>query len=136
MLWEIAKSLAASSPVATALDQARRMAGRHLEHGGAAASGRDADPAPQRDFPLPLDIHAAELATAIDEKLRRGPLRSSQSGGALDAIDIADDGHLVFPAAFVVRVGAGEFERGRRFLERVLSDIRGRRAVMRARNGT
>ena len=46
-------------------------------------------------------------------------------------IDIGDDGRLVFPAAFVVRFGEGDYRRGQRLLEHGVADIRKRRSEIR-----
>ena len=65
MLFDLARSLRSLtqlSPITTAVNEARRMARHHFEHGGAAASGRNGDQTSQRDFPLPSDIDVVELS--------------------------------------------------------------------------
>jgi hypothetical protein len=60
------------SPLNSALQQAHRMARRHLEAGGAAPSATKCakpDLVP-RDFVLPLDVDADQVRQAIEVKLR------------------------------------------------------------------
>jgi len=66
VLFNLARALGSltASPIATALDQARRQA-RRLEAGGAAASGRVGDSTGGGDFALPADIDPVAVATAI-----------------------------------------------------------------------
>jgi hypothetical protein len=74
-------------PFASILDQAHRMAPRHLEAGGAAAGGVDGDRPTKRDFLVPRDIDPVDLAMFIEAELRR--TRSSSSarpGGALSVL--------------------------------------------------
>ena len=65
------------------------------------------------------------LVAAIDEKLRGGgDPRSGQSAGALNPINLNDDGRLGLAAKFVQRLADGDHRRGQQLLERVIADIR------------
>lgn len=74
MLFSLAHSLGSltRSPVQTTIDQAHRMAQRHLKAGGAtdSARGRVHDHSDASDFVLPADIDAEEVRKAIEAKLR------------------------------------------------------------------
>ena len=85
MLFGLDNTLRAltASPMSTAIDQARRMAQRRLEAGGAVPPGRDCDddqPGPAY-FMLPDDIDPPILATAIEDG-RRGSFGHRLDGGA------------------------------------------------------
>ena len=57
---------------------------------------------------MPCDIDVMALVAAIDEKLCGGRIGIGRARGAINAIDIADDGRLVLAAEFVQRLGDGE----------------------------
>ena len=132
MLFNLAQTLRSftASPVATAIDQAHRMARRRLEAGGSAASARHH--ADEADFLLPPDIDPVEVAMAIEAKLHgdRGLQRGCRSG-ALSALATGPDGSLVVSADYVQRLGDGALSHGRRYLERLMKDIRARRVLSR-----
>jgi hypothetical protein len=118
------------SPISTAVDQAHRMAQRRLEAGGAAVSarGRVDHGADARDFVLPSDVDPVEVATAMEAKLRDGRGSSAERGNSpLSLLAIRPDGSVVVPADYVMRLGDGAVDRGRRVLERLVSDIRAHR---------
>jgi hypothetical protein len=81
---------------------------------------------------VPADIEPTALAAAIDEKLRRtSGSTSGRSEGVLEAIGADADGQRV--VAPKERLGNGDYDRGRRVLEGIITDIRVRRALMRAK---
>ena len=113
------------SPLNSALQQAHQMARRHLEAGGATTpppKHPKPDTAPA-DFIVPRDINADEVAQAVEAKLR-------EQGGPSDepVLQRRAGGRVVIPAAHLVRLGDGHFEKGRRFVQGIVNQIRVRRA--------
>ena len=116
-----------TSPATAALQQAHRMARRRLESGGAASSKRRRgdDDAADAEFVLPLDIDPAEVALAIHAKLHAG--RGTQAGLGDDLLNVLErrsGGRVVVPGFHLLRLGDGRFDRGRRFMHRVVNQIR------------
>jgi hypothetical protein len=121
-----------ASPMTTAIDQARRMAQHRLEAGGIVSGhGRDDDDPGPFGFVLPSDIDPVVLATAIEDGLRpSGRHQFDRPGAALLTIDITADGRIVVPRHCL---GHGAVDRGKRFLDRIISEIRARRTLMMSR---
>jgi hypothetical protein len=125
------------SPVASALDQAHRMARRHLEAGGAAApasakpnpvpASTKAKPSPQvgGDFYLPADLDPAEIEEKIRSKLSGS--RSTGNSGEVKVLGRKVGGRVVVPAAHLLRLGDGNFAKGRRYLHGLVWQIRRQR---------
>ena len=118
-----------ASPIGTLVDQAHRMARRRLETGGAATSNRSRgdDDSADTEFELPSDIDPAEVALAIHAKLHAG--RGAQAGlgdALLNVLERRAGGHVVVPGFHLLRLGDGRFDRGRRFMHGVISEIRAR----------
>src|SRR5438874_7193481 len=116
-----------TSPATAALQQAHRMARRRLESGGPASSKRSRgdDDAADAEFVLPLDIDPAEVALAIHAKLHAG--RGTQAGLGDDLLNVVErraGGRVVVPGYYLLRLGDGRFDRGRRFLHSVIGQIR------------
>src|SRR6202140_2259882 len=130
------RSLTAASPITTAINEARRQARRHLEAGGTAAParGRVDDRAGPADFVLPADIEADDVAKAIEAKLRgtRGS-PSDRRSRVQHMLERKAGGRVVVSGYHLLRLGDGRFDRGRRFMERIISDIRARRGLTRSR---
>ena len=129
MLLGLAHSLRSltTSPATAALQQAHRMARRRLESGGPASSKRSRgdDDAGETEFVLPSDIAPAEVALAIHAKLHAG--RGSQAGLGDDLLNVLErrsGGRVVVPGFHLLRLGDGRFDRGRRFMHRVVNQIR------------
>ncbi len=122
MLNEIARSLRSltRSPLETALDQAHRMA-RRYEAGGAAAAtpGGDNRQAPV-DFVLPHEVSPSAMLRAIEAALQ------GRRTGLGDLLQVKANGRIVVPGQIVERLGDGDAVRGRRFLERVVANLRAR----------
>ena len=77
---------------------------------------------------LPPDVDPVEVAEAIEAKLRDGRGSSAERGNSpLSLLAIRPDGSVVVPANHVMRLGDGAVDRGRRVLERLVSDIRAHR---------
>src|SRR5438105_10863039 len=102
MLFGLANSLRSltRSPIAGALHEARRMARRPLETGGAASAQVDAD---AQEFVLPADVDPVEVAREIEDQLRSQ--RQFQDGNAAPFLKAKADGQFVVPAAYVQRLG-------------------------------
>jgi hypothetical protein len=122
------------APAQAALHEAHRMARRRLEDGGVASSEPKrvkANAAPT-DFILPPDIAAEEVVKAIETQLReRGSPMDSRSG-APPVLARRAGGRVAVSGYHLLRLGDGRFDRGRRFMERVIKDIRDRRVLTRS----
>jgi hypothetical protein len=123
MFFDLAQSLRSltRSPITTAINQAHRMATHQLAAGGAVSSTHRSNPT---DFLLPHDIDAIMLAMAIEAKLRRG---SRRSNGGLRAVEMMPDGQAFVPGDYLLRLGNGDTDEGRRVVVRIIGDIRSRR---------
>jgi hypothetical protein len=103
------------SPITSALDQARRMARQHLEAGGDVNAGGGGD----EGVVLPAGIDASAIASAIVSALGAncGRLRGQPSA---DMLVQRRDGRFFVRWSYVEQLGDGDFERGKRRLERLL----------------
>jgi hypothetical protein len=130
MIRELAKSFRAftASPITAALNQAHQMARRHLETGGAAVAsgGQGAG----HEFELPHDIDLAAMDTAIQAKLRGG---DGAGRARPSALHIDKNWRVLVPGDYVQRLGDGDFERGKRWLDQVINDVRRQRVLLTAR---
>jgi hypothetical protein len=118
------RALTAGSPITTAMYQARRMAQRFLERGGAVVSAK----AGSSGFVVPADVDAAALAKAIEAKLRAGPPAASERhSGRRDVPQRKPDGQLFVSQAVLEQLGGGNAARGVRFLERLIDEMRRKR---------
>jgi hypothetical protein len=77
------------------------------------------------DFYLPLDVAAEDVDREIRSKLS-GSASATDSGG-LKVLERKAGGRVVVPAAHLLRLGDGDFARGRRFLHFIIGQIRRRR---------
>ena len=126
------RALTTGSPITTAINEARRMARRHLEAGGAVmpVDGRKGSPG----FVVPADVDVVALAAAIEAKLRAGGnAGSGRSGGPLNLLERRPDGRLVVPRAVLEQLGTGDAVRGEQLLERLVSEMRSRRILVASR---
>ncbi len=123
MLNQIARSLRSltMSPFDAILAEAHRMARRHLEAGGAVAApdGGDNRQAPV-DFVLPREVSPSAMLRAIEAALQ------GRRTGLGDLLQVKANGRIVVPGQIVERLGDGDAVRGRRFLERVVANLRAR----------
>src|SRR5205085_10960089 len=124
MLFGLANSLRSltRSPIAGALHEARRMARRPLETGGAASAQIDAD---AQEFVLPTDVDPVEVVGEIGDKLRSK--RQWQVGNAAPVLEAKADGRIVVSADLVMQLG------GRRVVDQIISAIRAHRVLRRMR---
>jgi hypothetical protein len=109
------------------MQQVHRQARAHLETGGIAVpASKDAKKPPARieDFLLPKDVDAEEVMAAIEAKLRGG--RGSQESES-KLLERKAGGRVVVPAAHLLRLGDGNFAKGRRFLHGLVWAIRRQR---------
>jgi hypothetical protein len=128
MLLGLAHSLRSltTSPATAALQQAHRMARRRLAVGGASGPAqRLDDDSRDTDYALPPDVNPVLVAMAIRAKLHGG--RASEAGLGDDLLDLLErraGGRVVVPGYHLLRLGDGRFDRGRRFMHRVVNQIR------------
>jgi hypothetical protein len=123
-LFGLGNTFRAMSPFQQAVNLAHQAARQRLEAGGAPAPARKPakpDPAPSA-FILPGDVDPDEIAKAIEAKLREGgpvdePVLQRRTGG-----------RVVVPAAHLLRLGDGRFDKGRRFVQGLVNQIRVRRS--------
>jgi hypothetical protein len=113
------------SPIESALNEAHRMARRHLETGGSAASSRKPPSARPctTDIVLPLDVDPVVIAQALRAKLGGGeaddvlwPLERKKLGG-----------RVVLRGRHILRLGDNRYDKGRAFLHGLIKDQRARR---------
>src|SRR3954451_12180093 len=129
MLFGLAQSLRSltASPMAGLVQEAHRMARRRLEAGGPAAPAPrpvKADPVPA-DYVLPLEVPADEVLKAIEAKLGD---RDHASTGAPPLLRRKAGGRVAVSGYHILRLGDGRFDLGRRFMHRIINQIRTRRA--------
>ena len=132
MFFDLAKSLRSltRSPLHWALHEAHRMARRHLESGGNVTPHNTIG---DQDFVLPPDVSASAVASAIEDRLR-GQRFSSRKRGieGVPPLQIGAHGKVVVPAELMLALGDGEIDRGRRVVERIVSEIRHHRMLRRS----
>jgi hypothetical protein len=130
MLFEMARSMQALSPFHIALREAHRMARhyRHFEEGGTVPTeGRVEDQRKEQEYELPRDIDPMLIALAIDEKLRDG--RTAQPGIGDDPMQLLErrvGGRVVVAGHHLLRLGDGDFAKGKRFMHGLIARIRHR----------
>src|SRR5947209_2391777 len=126
MLFGLAHSLRSltGSPITAAINEARQMARRPLQGGGSVVSPRiwyivSAD----SDFVLPADTEPDAVVEAIRAKLREGDRGSI---GAPPVLQRTKSGSVAVSGFHIMRLGGGHFDRGKRFLQGIISQIRDR----------
>ena len=122
-LFGLRNTFRALSPFQQAVNLAHRVARQRLGAGGTPQPKRaKPDPAPA-DFIVPADVDADKVARAVEARLREEgepvnqPVLQRRAGG-----------RVVVPAAQLMRLGGGRIDRGRRFVQGVVNQIRARRA--------
>ena len=117
------RALTTGSPITTAIREAHQMARRHLNTGGATTAARGLQ-AP-KGILVPSDIDTVALAKAIEAKLRAGGnAGSGRSGGPFKLLERRPDGRIVVPWLVLERLGGRNADRGERFPERLISEMR------------
>jgi hypothetical protein len=118
-----------TSPATAALQQAHRMAQRRLAAGGASGAVRSVEnDDDDTDYLLPSDVNPALVAMAIHAKLHAG--RGAQAGLGDDLVNVLErraGGRVVVSRFHLLRLGDGRFDRGRRFMQSIISKLRGGR---------
>ena len=105
------------------------MARHHLESGGNVTPHNTIG---DQDFVLPPDVSASAVARAVEDRLRGQRFSSrKRSNGATPALKMTSDGKVVVPANLILLLGDGEIDRGRRVVERIVSEIRHHRMLCR-----
>jgi len=129
MFFDLAKSLRSltRSPIHSVIHEAHRFARHNLESGGNVTPHNTIG---DQDFVLPPDLSGAEVARAIDDWLR-GQRFSSRKRGieGVPPLQTNGDGKVVVPAELMLALGDGEIDRGRRVVERIVSEIRHHRML-------
>ena len=115
------RAMSGAPAITNQMNQVRQQTRRYLEAGGATALApkrANPDPVPA-DFVVPKDVNADVLARAIEAKLR-------ECGGPIDepVLQRRAGGRVVVPAAHLLRLGNGDFARGRRFLHGLVWQMR------------
>ena len=131
MFFDLAKSLRSltRSPIHSVIHEAHRFARHHLESGGHVTPHNTIG---DHDFVLPPDVSGAEVASAIEDRLRGQRFSSrKRSNGATPTLQTNADGKVVVPAEVMLVLGDGEIDRGRRVVERIVSEIRHHRMLRR-----
>jgi hypothetical protein len=119
------RSLIPESPIAPTFNPASQQARRYLEQGGAAGARAKEKRGEIAELAVPPDIDAALLADAIEAKL--GALAGPVFGPRIRMPRLlvrASGGRMLVRGDVLRRLGDGDVERGRRFLERVVRGFR------------
>jgi hypothetical protein len=114
------------SPFSSVLAQARRQARRHLDMGGTVpANGRVVEEPVEQDFGLPPDVDPLAVALAIDEKLREGQKASPGIGDdPMQLLERRAGGRVVVSGHHLLRLGDGNFAKGKRFMHGLVARLR------------
>jgi hypothetical protein len=116
------------SPIDSALQQLHRQARAHLAAGGSAVPGSDKakpTPAPAEEFLLPTDIGAAEVMAAIEAKL--GGSARQRRPDEPDVLEPKVGGRIAVSGYHILRLGDGRYDLDKRYMQRIVNDIRARR---------
>jgi hypothetical protein len=130
MLFEMARALRSlTSPLTAALHEAHKMTRPfHFEEGGAVPhEGRVVDRNDDGDFLLPPDVDPMVVALAIDEKLRDG--QAPRAGLGHDPTIVLErraGGRIVVAGHHLLRLGDGNFAKGKRFMHGLIAKLRRR----------
>jgi len=125
------------SPVDSLRQQLRRQARAHLASGGSVPpKSEQAKPSRQvgGDFYLPSDVEPEEIDHEIRSKLCGS--RDATDNSELKVLERKAGGRVVVPGRHVLRLGDGDFARGRRFLHSAITQVRRRRMARLAQRRT
>ena len=132
MLFEMARALRSltRSPIESALHSARHMARPfHFQEGGTVPTqGRVVEEPVEQDFVLPPDLDPLVVAMAIEAKLRGG--RTAQPGlgdNPTTLLERRAGGRIVVAGHHLLRLGDGNFAKGRQFMRGLITKLRRRR---------
>jgi hypothetical protein len=130
MLFEMARALRSltRSPIESALHSARHMARpfRFEEGGVVPHEGRVEDQNDDGDFLLPADVDPMAVALAINEKLRDGEIVPGLGDDPMMLLERRAGGRIVVGSHHLLRLGDGNFAKGKRFMHSLISRIRHR----------
>jgi len=131
MLFEMARALRSltRSPITSALHSARHMARPfRFEEGGVVASheGRVEDHHNEQEFDLPADVDPMAVALALDEKLRHGQTTPGLGDDPMMLLERRSGGRIVVGGHHLLRLGDGNFAKGKRFMRSLIARIRHR----------
>ena len=131
MLFEMARALRSltRSPITSALHEARRMARPHFhfEEGGVVPhEGRVEDQNDDGDFQLPLDVDPMAVALVINAKLRDGRTMPGLGDDPMMLLERRAGGRIVVGGHHLLRLGDGNFAKGKRFMRSLIARIRHR----------
>ena len=123
-----------TAPMNSVMQHVHRQARAHLERGGTATlASKDAKKPPEtaEEFLLPPDIDDAEVMCAIEMKLG-----GSARQGRRDEPDVLErkaDGRIAVSGYHILRLGDGRYDLGKRYMQRLVNDIRARRLQLRTK---
>jgi hypothetical protein len=130
MLFEMARALRSltRSPIESALHSARHMARpfRFEEGGVVPHEGRVEDQSDDEDFLLPADVDPITVALALDEKLRHGQTTPGLGDDPMMLLERRSGGRIVVGGHHLLRLGDGNFAKGKRFMRSLIARIRHR----------
>jgi hypothetical protein len=116
------------SPIESALHSARHMARpfRFEEGGVVPHEGRVEDQSDDEDFLLPADVDPITVALALDEKLRHGQTTPGLGDDPMMLLERRSGGRIVVGGHHLLRLGDGNFAKGKRFMRSLIARIRHR----------
>jgi hypothetical protein len=132
MLFEMARALRSltRSPITSALHEARRMARPNFrfEDGGVVVphEGRVEEENDDGDFLLPADVDPMAIALAMNEKLRDGRQTPGLGDDPMMLLERRSGGRIVVGGHHLLRLGDGNFAKGKRFMRSLIARIRHR----------
>ena len=131
MLFEMARALRSltRSPIESALHSARHMARPfHFQEGGTVPTqGRVVEEPVEQDFVLPPDLDPLVVAMAIEAKLRDGRTAASLGDDPMRRLERRAGGRIVVAGHHLLRLGDGNFAKGRQFMRGLITKLRRRR---------
>jgi hypothetical protein len=130
MLFEMARALRSlTSPLTAALHEAHKMTRPfHFEQGGIVPhEGRVVEQNNDSDFLLPPDVDPMLVALAIDEKLRAGRTAAGLGDDPMRLLERRAGGRIVVAGHNLLRLGDGNFAKGREFMRGLVTKLRRRR---------
>jgi hypothetical protein len=116
------------SAVDSALQQVHRQARPHLKTGGTATpTSKDVKKPPEtaEEFLLPPDIDPADVMSAIETKL--GGAGKQRQRDEPDVLARKTGGRIAVSGYHILRLGDGRYDLGKRYMQRIVSDIRAQR---------
>ena len=132
MLFEMARALRSltRSPIESALHSARHMARpfRFEEGGVVPHEGRVEDQSDDEDFLLPADVDPITVALALDEKLRHGQTTPGLGDDPMMLLERRAGGRIVVGGHHLLRLGDGNFAKGKRFMHSLIATVRHRQS--------